>query len=217
MKHSFLIIGLSQFGREAARKLVRLGQDVLAVDIDVDKIDRIASEVDTRQADCLDEGVLQALDVPDYDYVIVAISEDIQASALITTLVKELGAKKVVCQSYDSKHSRLLHRIGADIIVCPEVDMGDRIARKLSAGLKNYIPLDGGQSIGELTVPESWIGKNLRELNVRANHGLNVIAVRKHGSGILDTGFSPETVFEAGDELTVVGPEEKVARIRECK
>ena len=141
--HSFLIIGLSQFGRETARKLVRLGEEVLAVDIDMDKVDRIAGEVDVRHGDCLDENVLQALNIPEYDHVIVSISEDIQTSALITTLVKEMGAKHIICQSYDQKHSRLLRRIGADYIVCPEVDMGDRIARKFSVDLIDFIPLNG--------------------------------------------------------------------------
>ena len=82
--HSFLIIGLSQFGREIARKLVRLGEEVLAVDIDMEKVDRIADEVDVRQGDCLDERLLKALDIPAYDHVIVSISEDISKSALIT-------------------------------------------------------------------------------------------------------------------------------------
>lgn len=211
--HSFLIIGLSQFGRETARKLVRLGEEVLAVDIDMDKVDRISGEVDVRHGDCLDENVLQALNIPEYDHVIVSISEDIQTSALITTLVKEMGAKHIICQSYDQKHSRLLRRIGADYIVCPEVDMGDRIARKFSADLINFIPLNGDQSIVEVNIPSAWVGKSLRELNVRANYGVNVIGVRKPASDFLDTSLHPDHRFCAGDILMVVGMSSNIARM----
>ncbi|MBO5213826.1 MAG: TrkA family potassium uptake protein [Clostridia bacterium] len=211
--HSFLIIGLSQFGRETARKLVRLGEEVLAVDIDLEKIDRIAGEVDARQGDCLDETVLQALDVPDYDHVIVAISEDIQASALVTTLVKEMGAKHIICQSYDEKHSRLLRRIGADYIVCPEVDMGDRIARKFSADLLDFIPLGGDQSIVEINAPSPWVGKSLRELNVRVNYGVNVIGIRKDGAEFIDTNLDPDHRFDERDTLMVIGMSQNIARM----
>ncbi len=211
--HSFLIIGLSQFGRETARKLVRLGEEVLAVDIDIEKVDRIAGEVDARQGDCLDETVLQALDIPDYDHVIVAISEDIQASALVTTLVKEMGAKHIICQSYDEKHSRLLRRIGADYVVCPEIDMGDRVARKFSADLLDFIPLSGDQSIVEVNIPASWVGKSLRELNVRVNYGVNVIGVRRIGSDFLDTNLDPNHRFCENDTLMVIGMSENIARM----
>ncbi len=211
--HSFLIIGLSQFGREAARKLVRLGEEVLAIDIDLNKIDRIASEVDARQGDCLQEEVLKALDIPDYDHVIISISEDIQTSALITTLVKEMGAKHIICQAYDEKHSRLLHRIGADYIVCPEMDMGDRIARKFSSDLLNFIPLPGDQSIAEVDIPASWVGKSLRELNIRVNYGVNVIGLRKQGSDFLDTSFQPDYRFSENETIMVIGMSEKIARM----
>ncbi len=211
--HSFLIIGLSQFGRETARKLVRLGEEVLAVDINLDKVDRIAGEVDARQGDCLDEEVLQALDIPDYDHVIVAISEDIQASALVTTLVKEMGAKHIICQSYDEKHSRLLRRIGADYVVCPEMDMGDRVARKFSADLLDFIPLGGDQSIVEVNIPASWVGKSLRELNVRVNYGVNVIGIRKNGSDFLDTNLQPDQRFYENDTMMVIGMSKNIARM----
>lgn len=211
--HSFLIIGLSQFGRETARKLVRLGEEVLAVDIDLEKVDRIAGEVDSRQGDCLDEEVLRALDIPDYDHVIVAIAEDIQASALVTTLVKEMGAKHIICQSYDEKHSRLLRRIGADYVVCPEMDMGDRVARKFSADLLDFIPLGGDQSIVEVNIPASWVGKSLRELNVRVNYGVNVIGIRQNGTDFLNTNLQPDQRFYENDTLMVIGMSENIARM----
>lgn len=211
--HSFLIIGLSQFGREAALKLARLGEEVLAVDVNMEKVDLIAGEVDARQGDCLQERVLEELSVPDYDHVIVSISEDIQTSALITTLVKEMGAKHIICQSYDQKHSRLLRRIGADYIVCPEVDMGDRVARKFSADLLDFIPLGGDQSIAEVNVPAAWVDKSLRELSVRANYGVNVIGLRKPGSSFLDTNLSPDYRFTENDALMIIGMSEKIARI----
>ncbi len=211
--HSFLIIGLSQFGRETARELVRLGEEVLVIDIDLEKVDRISGEVDARQGDCLDEETLQALDIPDYDHVIVAIAEDIQSSALVTTLVKELGAKHVICQSYDEKHSRLLRRIGADYVVCPEIDMGDRIARKFSADLLDFIPLGGDQSIAEVNIPSSWVGKSLRELNIRVHCGVNVIGVRKNGSDFLDTNLHPDRPFGENDAIMVIGMSENIARM----
>ena len=211
--HSFLIIGLSQFGREVARKLVRLGEEVLAVDVDLEKIDRISGEVDARQGDCLQEEVLNALSVPDYDHVIIAIAEDIQASALVTTLVKEMGAKHVICQAYDEKHSRLLKRIGADYIVCPEIDMGDRIARKFSADLLDFIPLGGDQSIAEVNIPTSWVGKSLRDLNIRVNYKVNVIGLRRPDDGSIDTALSPDYRFRENESVMIIGSSEHIARL----
>ena len=213
--HSFLIIGLSQFGREAALKLVRLGEEVLAIDIDPEKVDQVANEVDARVGDCLQERVLQELSIPEFDHVMVSISEDIQTSALITTLVKEMGAKHIICQSYDQKHTRLLYRIGADYVVCPEVDMGDRIARKFSADLLDFIPLGGDQSIAEVNIPSSWVGKSLRELNVRAEYGINVIGLRRPGSDFLDTGLSPDYHFKGDETIMVIGMSEHIARIQQ--
>ena len=211
--HSFLIIGLSQFGREVALKLVRLGEEVLAVDINMEKVDRISGEVDARQGDCLQESVLKELSIPDYDHVIVSISEEIQTSALITTLVEEMGAKHIICQSYDQKHTRLLYRIGADYVVCHEGDLGDRVARKFSGDLLDFIPLGGDQSIAEVNIPPSWVGKSLRELHVRAEFGINVIGLRRPDSDFIDTNLSPDYRFGDAGTIMVIGRSEYIARL----
>ena len=209
---SFLIIGISQFGKEAALRLSHLGAEVLAVDIDVEKVDRLAGEIDVRQADCTEESTLQSLNIPDYDCVIVAISEDIRASVLISMMVKDHGAKYLVCQSYDRRHSRVLERIGADRIVCPEVDMGEKIAQQLSAnGLEDYIKRSDDQSLVEIRVPEEWADKTLRELNVRAEYGVNVIAV-KHGEEA-DTDLSPDERLRREDTLMIAGSNKNISRL----
>lgn len=212
--NTFLIIGLSQFGAQTARKLSALGAQVLAVDINLEKVDSLASEFDVRQADCLDERTLKGLGVPEYDCVIVSISEDIKVSVLITMMVKDLGAKHIVCQGYDRRHARMLQRLGADQVVCPEADMGDKVAQQLSAsGILDYMKLNEHHSLVEIELPASWIGKNLRELNLRASYGVNVIALKNHTQDRIDCNISPDHRFEKNEILMIIGANKDIARL----
>lgn len=178
---TFLVIGLGRFGMAVASELCTLGNEVLAVDIREDLVQTATSRV-TRAiiADARDPEVLKELSVRSFDCAVVAVGEDIGNSALITLNLKELGVKNVVCKAASHTHRKVLEKIGADRVVFPEHEMGNKLAHALSnSNVLNFIELSDEASIVEVPVPADWVGKTLRELDVRNTYGVNVIALRR--------------------------------------
>lgn len=140
---SFAVIGLGRFGMSVAKTLAAMGCEILAIDSDEHKVQEIAAKVTHAvQADAKDEDVLRALGVQNADVVIVATTQDIQTSILVTVMIKEMGVKTVVVKAKNELHGRVLQKIGADKIVYPERDMGIRVAHNLvSKSIIDYIEL----------------------------------------------------------------------------
>jgi trk system potassium uptake protein TrkA len=202
---SYVVIGLGRFGSEVARRLYELGCEVLAVDTHSDLVQQISQDVTHAVvADARDKEVLRALGVKDFDCAIVAIGGSLGDSVLATMNVKELGVPRVVCKAHDETHRQVLLKLGADQIVIPEQEQAVRLARSLSShNVLDYIELSSEYGIVEVPAPKSWIGKNLKELNVRAKLGLNILAV-KQGN---DINVSPAAEYSIGAEdiLVVLG------------
>ena len=174
---SYAVIGLGRFGYSIAQELMAAGCEVLAIDLDEELIQRISDSVtDAVVADARDEQVLHSLGIRNYDCGVVAIGDDVAASILITLLLKEAGVAKVVCKASDEIHKKALLKVGADRVVIPEKEMAGRIARGLATpNVMDYIELANQFAIVERRAPESWIGKSLKELNVRNKYGLSII------------------------------------------
>ena len=202
---SYVVIGLGRFGAEVARRLYELGCEVLAVDTHSDLVQQISQDVTHAVvADARDKEVLRALGVKDFDCAIVAIGGSLGDSVLATMNVKELGVPRVVCKAHDETHRQVLMKLGADQIVIPEQEQAVRLARSLSShNVLDYIELSSEYGIVEVPAPKSWVGKSLKELNVRAKLGLNILAV-KQGS---DINISPAAEYPIGAEdiLVVLG------------
>ncbi|MBE6941606.1 MAG: TrkA family potassium uptake protein [Ruminococcaceae bacterium] len=202
---SYVVVGLGRFGSEVARQLYRCGCEVLAIDLRSELVQQISADV-THAAvgDSRDKEVLRALGVGDFDCAIIAIGEDLAASVLITMNLKELGVPYLVCKAHDDVHRRVLEKLGADRVVIPEQENAARLAKSLSSpNLLDYIELSEEYSIIELPAPKSWVGKNLKELNVRAKLGVNILAVRRNGK--LDVSPAAEFTFADGDIVVVLG------------
>lgn len=212
---SFLIIGLNSFGMSVATTLYHLGNEVLAVDEDPAKVQSIADQVtEALTSDCRDEAVLQSLGAADFDCVIVALTNDQQASTLIAMMLKDLGAKSILCQAADRLHERLLKRVGADKVVCAESDLGVKEAQSLSStNILDFIELSDQYSIAELNIPKPWIGKTLRELEMRTRYGLNVVARKDALSDMIDITVSPDYAFTATDVLVIIGSNQDISRL----
>lgn len=180
-KKQFVVIGLGNFGSSVARTLYSLGNDVLAIDSDEDVIRDIADSVTHAvQVDTSDEKSLKDLGLSNYDVAVIGIGSDIQGSILATLLVKELGVKYVISKAHDEMHAKLLYKIGADRVVFVERDMGMRVAHNIFASnILDYIELSPEYNIAEVACPDEWFGKTLREIDVRANYGLSVIAIKR--------------------------------------
>lgn len=202
---SYVVIGLGRFGSALARNLCALGAEVLAIDVNSQLVQQIANDVTHAVVgDAQDKEVLRALGVRDFDCAITAIGENLAASVLTVMNLKELGVPYVVCKAHDETHRRVLEKLGVDRVVIPENEHAQRLARRLqSHNVLDYIELSKDYGILELPAPKSWIGKSLKELNVRAKLGVNIIAVKNDGN----TNVSPSADYRisAGDTLAVLG------------
>ena len=216
---SFLIIGLGRFGRAVACELASLGQEVLAIDNSEENVQHIADSV--TQAICgdaQDESVLASLGVGNFDCCVVAIGTDIEASILITVMLKELGAKQVVCKALSALHARVLERVGADRVIQPEKEIGQRLAQHLGrANVIDYIGVSDVFSILEIKTPRSWVGKSLGQLGVRAKYDINVLAIRHGEGGAVDVTPRPDDRISENDLLLILGTNDKVDKVVELK
>ena len=178
---SYIVIGLGRFGMEAARRLCGLGCEVLAVDTNSELVQQISADVTHAVvADARDKEVLRALGAKEFDCAIIAIGGSLGDSVLATLNAKELGIPRVVCKAHDETHRQVLIKLGADQVVIPEQEQAARLAKSLSSyNVLDYIELSNEYGIIEVPAPKSWVGKSLKELNVRAKLGVNILAVKK--------------------------------------
>ena len=211
---SYVVVGLGRFGSEVARQLYACGCEVLAIDIKSELVQQISQDV-THAAvgDSRDKEVLRMLGVGEFECAIVAIGDDLAASVLVTMNLKELGVPYLVCKAHDDVHRCVLEKLGADRVVIPEQENAVRLAKGLSSpNLLDYIELSDEYSIIELPAPKSWISKTLRELNVRAKLGLNILAVRRDGK--MDISPAADFSFQNGDVVVVLGDTKALTAIQ---
>ncbi len=202
---SVLLIGLGRFGRGVAEKLNELHHQVLAVDKSEERVNEILPLVtDAQIGDATNENFLRSLGVDNFDVCIVTIGEDFQSSLETTSLLKELGARKVVSRASREVHKKFLLRNGADDVVYPEGQLAAWTAiRHTTEHVLDYIALDSEYAIYDLSVPEEWHGKNVGALDIRRKYNLNILAVRgKDQPSMVVTG---DTVLLADQTILVLG------------
>ncbi len=211
----FVVVGIGRFGKAVAEGLYELGHEVLAIDTDEDVIQKISDKVTHAvSADAADENVLKSLGVRNFDVGVVAISSDIQSSIIITLILKELGVGYVVAKAKDELHAKVLIRIGADRVVFPERDMGERVAHNLtSTNILEYIELSSEHSIIEFAVLQSWVGKDLRDLNLRAKFGVTVVALRNKNDDKINISPKADLKIREGDILIVIGDNDDLKKL----
>ena len=202
---SYIVIGLGRFGSRAAKRLYELGCEVLAIDREPDLVQPISDLVTQAVVgDARDKEVLRALGAKDFECAIVAIGDNLAESVLATMNLKELGVPYIVCKAADETYRQVLLKLGADRVVIPEQEQADRLAKNLSTpNVLEYIELSEACGIIEIPAPKDWVGKSLRELNVRAKLGINIIAV-KTGEQI-DVSPAPDAPITADDVMVVLG------------
>ena len=202
---SYIVIGLGRFGSQAAKRLYEQGCEVLAIDRNPDLVQAVSNLVTQAVvADARDKEVLRVLGAKDFECAIVAIGDGLTDSVLATMNLKELGVPYIVCKASDETHRQVLMKLGADRVVIPEQEQADRLAKNLSSpNVLEYIELSEEYGIIEIPAPKSWQGKSLKELNVRAKMGVNIIAVEKS----LKINVSPAADYriEAEDIMVVLG------------
>ncbi|MFD2705128.1 potassium channel family protein [Salibacterium lacus] len=215
MKKQFAIIGLGRFGVSVSTELHKLGHEVLTVDINETKVNEMVNDSTySSVADGADEKSLRSLGITNFDHVIVAIGDNIQASILCTLLLKEMGIESVWVKAQNYYHHKVLDKIGADKIIHPEHDMGNRIAQHLvSDKVIDYIELSDDFSIAEIAAPSFMNQKSLIDLNIRARFGVTILGL-KRGKQF---NISPraEDQIQENDILIVIGHKNDLKRFEE--
>lgn len=212
MKQEFVVIGLGRFGGSIVKELIEQGADVMAIDIESERVDEFAPiATQAVVADTTDEAVLKSLGIRNFDHVIVAIGDNIQSSILTTLMLKELGVKRITVKAQNDYHEKVLSKIGADHVVHPERDMGIRIANNiLSNNVLDYLELSDEHSIMELIVNSKLAGHSLIDLDIRAKYGINIVAI-KRGKSILVSPQADEKL-QTNDILIIIGADVDINR-----
>ena len=211
---SFLILGLSTFGQHLCAELNKAGCDVMIADSDPAVVEMcMADSVSAKIADCTDINVLSSFGVSEFDACFVCLGGHFGDALEITYLLKfELGAKKVISEINRDIEEKFMLRNGADKTVYPEKDMAGRVAVSESSDkIFDAVSIADGFSVFEISVPEQWLGKSLRELNIRAKHNISVIAVIKDGKP--EPVVSPDAVFKKNEHLMLLGKNTDIKKL----
>lgn len=214
MKKTYAVIGLGRFGTAVAERLYALGNEVLVIDDNAERVQKMESRVTYAVvADARDEEVLRSLAVRNYDCAVVAIGSDLAASIVITMNLKELGVPQVICKAEGDTQKRALEKIGADKVLIPEREAGVKLAQAVtSSSILDFIELSDEYGIAEVQLPAAWVGKSIRELNIRAKYGVNIIAIRENGKiNVVPDANEP---LAAGCVLVTVGANDKLTRLK---
>ncbi len=218
-RRSFAVIGLGRFGSAMAHTLVELGQDVIGIDSDDDRVRRLADVVSQgAQLDATDLRALKDVGVQDVDVAVISIGENIEASLLVVMQVMELGVGEVIAKAVTPLHGRILQKLGVKRVIYPERDMAIRVAHSLVVpNSLDYIELSRDFSIVELPAPREFVGKSLRQLELRPRYGLTLIAVKRKPDNsdgeVTNIAPSADEVIEAGDVLSLLGANERLAQL----
>ena len=216
-RRSFAVIGLGRFGSATATTLVELGQDVIGIDGSEDKVREMSDSVlQAVQLDATDERALRAAGIQNVDVAVISIGEDIESSLLVVMLVKELGIKTIIAKAVTPLHGRILERLGVSRVIFPEREMAQRLAHSLVVpNVLDYIELSRDFSIIELPAPQEFVGKTLKQLELRPRYGLTLIAVKRPGEKGIVTNIAPaaDDVIQPGDVLALLGSNERLAQL----
>ena len=214
MEKQFVVLGLGIFGSTLVKTLSQFGREVIAIDKDSENVQRV-SEFATKAVigDVTDIQFLTDLGLDDIDVGIVAIGDRLEDSILATMNLKELGVPYVIVKAKNKRFKVVLERIGADHVVRPEKEMGEKIARTLlQKNIKDLIELDEENCIVEMKVPQSWIGKSLSQLDLRKLYSINVLGKRDPKTHKLEVPVDPSAPIEMNDTFLVLGQTDKIEK-----
>ena len=209
---SVLLIGLGRFGRHIAIKLNDLNHQVMAVDQNEERVNAVLPFVTNAQiGDSTSEEFLSSLGIRNFDVCIVAIGDNFQNSLETASLLKELGAKKVIARASRGVQEKFLLRNGADEVVYPEKQLASWTAiRCTSEHILDYIELDADYSIFELEIPGDWNGKTIIQLKIRKKYGINILGIRENGR--LNMNITPDTILDIGKSILVLGNQKQIQK-----
>ena len=208
-----LLIGLGRFGKHIAKQLSQMGHEIMAVDINEERVDKILPFVTNAQiGDSTDAEFLKSLGIGNYDLCFVTIGESFQNSLETTSLLKELGARFVISRAERDVQEKFLLRNGADKVVYPEKQVAKWASiRYTDDHILDYMEVDAAHAIFEVEMPDEWIGKTVGGLEIRRKYNINILAIKNEGE--VSVAISADTVLKSGSTLLVLGD---YRAIRKC-
>ena len=213
-KKTYAVFGLGRYGTAVAKELVNNGEEVLAVDIDEEKVNESVAEIPfCKCADVTDPEVLKQLGISNIDVVIIAMATNLEASVMAAMLCKEMGVKTVISKCSSEMNCKILSKVGADKVVFPESESGIRLTKKLlSSGFVDIIDISNNVSMVELEVRSEWENKTLLELNLRKKYAINIVSIIEDGnvSVIID----PEKPLKKSMRLIVIADTAKLRKLK---
>jgi len=218
-RRTFAVIGLGRFGSAMATTLTDLGHEVIGIDSTEEAVRLLAERgVQTLQFDATDERALRAAGIHVVDVAVVSIGENVEASLIVVMLLKELGIPMLVAKANAPLHGRILEKLGVARVVFPEREMAIRMAHSLVVpNLLDYIALSPEFAIVEMPAPPEFVGRTLKDLQLRNRYGLTLIAVRRKthtGDGeITNVAPAAEDEIRAGDVLALLGSNERLSQL----
>ena len=214
MQKTYAVFGLGRYGTAVAQELTAAGVDVLAVDSNQQLVNSAAATIPVvKCADVTDPDALEVLGIANFDVVIIAMAEHMEACVMAVMLCKEAGVPTVIVKCASETHGRLLSRVGADQVVIPESESGARMAKNLlSSGFVDVMDLSDEVSLIEVPAKAEWIGHSLMELHLRKKYGINVVAL-KRGAAI-DVTIDPNQPLAEGDRLVVIAETAKLHKLK---
>jgi len=218
-RRSIAVIGLGRFGSAAASTLVELGQDVVGIDSDQERVDALSEVLlEAVRLDATDERSLRSAGIQNVDVAIISIGENVESSVLVVMLVRELGVKTIIAKATTPLHGRILERLGVTRVIFPEREMAERLAHSLVVpNVIDYIELSRDFSIVEIPAPEEFVGRTLKQIELRPRYGLTLIALKRpseSGEGVV-TNIAPtaDDVIRLGDVLALLGSNDRLAQL----
>ena len=207
----YIVIGLGRFGKSVATTLYSMGNEVLAIDKDINEVSKLKDLVSTAvTADASNKEILYSLGAQNFDCAIICMA-DIEASLLATQVCKDFNIPYIIAKAQNEQHGKILSSIGVDLIIYPEEFVGRKLATLLSKpGINQLVELTDDFNIFEMSTPESWQNKNVEELNIRKKYGVSIIYI-KRSNKILSP--DAETILLDGDVLIVAGQKNKLSSL----
>lgn len=216
-KKQFLVLGLGRFGQSIVKTLINNGQEVLACDIDKEKVQDAANyATHVLQLDLHDETSIDSVGIGNFDVVIICMSNSVEATALAILTAKERGVAQVIVKANSIKQKAIFERIGADRVVLPEKEMGERIATNLiSSNVIDLINLSEEYAIAEIQPQTSWVGLSIIKAGIRRVNGLNIVAIKRQEK--LMVTLNAEEIIKADDILVVIGNTANIRKLTNKK
>lgn len=211
---SYAVFGLGRYGRAVVKELLNNGATVIAVDKNEKVVDELVGEIPIcKCADITEPGVIKQLGITNVDVVIISMAENFEGSVMATMLCREAGIKRIIVKCSNEMHCNILRKIGADETVLPEQEAGTRLAKNIiSAGFIDIADISDDISILELDVKREWIGKTLKELNMRKKYNVNIIAFKKDNR--IDVAVNPDAIISEDMKMIVMADRNNIKNIK---